>query len=327
MSQETTTPPSHKRACVDTSPRCSDARITLRERVDPVKLQYIADNFTELGAGGNDKTPEKIEKMRRLCMAYLTRCDEDGYVTVSYQYARGQHSGRLYVQGGGLQSMRGTIRNTISHQFYHDFDIANAHPVLIAHYLTQKGIPHPRLARYVNNREAELTALAPVMTRDDAKVTYLKLINGGKLKHDLALSPNLMGFRDEMISIQKVCMKLNPEFTAAARKSKPHNVGGSTVNRVMCDIENRVLMFMRDYLVSQEFCPEVLVFDGLMIPRSPELTNGRIISILRGCEKHVAQNLGIHVNLLEKPMTTKMLQLPPRDSMPAFRVTNMQQRV
>ena len=64
-------------------------------------------------------------------------------------------------------------------------NIVNAHPTILGQYLTKNDIEHPRLEYYISNRDDPFKQLAyPAglnMTRDQAKMLVLKIMNGGNI--------------------------------------------------------------------------------------------------------------------------------------------------
>ena len=64
-------------------------------------------------------------------------------------------------------------------------------------------------------------------------------------------------------------VKINPDLFELAKESKKErynfNIDGTTVNYVMCKLENQALMTAFNYLVEQKIEIGSLVFDGLMI--------------------------------------------------------------
>ncbi|CAC5421671.1 unnamed protein product [Mytilus coruscus] len=104
-----------------------------------------------------------------------------------------------------------------------------------------------------------------------ARKTYLLAIINGKivrLKHDAPAW--LREYYGGMRQIMEEVIKLNPDLHKLACESKEkrgtdYNIEGTTVNYVMCSLENKALMAAFDYLTEQEIEVGALVFDGLMI--------------------------------------------------------------
>ena len=106
-------------------------------------------------------------------------------------------------------------------------------------------------------------------TRDEVKAHFLAIINGRvvKIKED---DPEwFKKFYKGTRKIMRKIIELNPDLLELAKKAKEdrgnYNVEGTTVNYVMCKLENEALMIAFEYLKEQKFEVGALVFDGLMI--------------------------------------------------------------
>ena len=75
---------------------------------------------------------------------------------------------------------------------------------------------------------------------------------------------------------------------AKQSKYNHYNLEGSTINHLLCGLENKALMAAFDYLNGKGIEIAVLVFDGLMIYKN-DVTD--IVGILKGCSSSVIQVL------------------------------------
>ena len=104
--------------------------------------------------------------------------------------------------------------------------------------------------------------------------------------------------------IDNVC-KLNPDLYELAKKQKlerhsTYNIEGSTINLLMCKIENVALMAAFDYITSQNIEVSCLVFDGLMVYKDDVVD---IDKLLRGCSDAVYEKLnGCKIEFTVKEM-------------------------
>ena len=75
------------------------------------------------------------------------------------------------------------------------------------------------------------------------------------------------------------------------------------MNIMLCDIENRILQCMVNYLDEKELVKSclTLVFDGFMIPKD-NVKNVNMDELLKELEQEVLNELGYTINLVVKPM-------------------------
>ena len=85
-------------------------------------------------------------------------------------------------------------------------------------------------------------------------------------------------------------VQLNPEMYELAKQSKHnhYNLEGSTINHMLCKLENKALMAAFDYLNGKGIEVAALVFDGLMIYKN-DITY--TVGIIKGCSSSVNQVL------------------------------------
>lgn len=278
------------------------------ETIDYGALRQITANYEALGITD--------EGTRAMLKGYLKRAKPmlsdttKATVDVTYNFARGAKSGRRFATGGlSLQSMFWRVRQTIAKDTYDDFDMANAHPTILLQYCAKKGIRCPTLEKYVNDRDPLLAELckANAIDRDHAKKVVLAVMNGGK--HDLdqlRFKPNwMLQFVSDIESVH-YAMWSDPRHREMARavtvkKGEDYpNLRGCLCNRVLCDIENRLLEAalrfaeMKGVAVDQA----VLVFDGVMLPKGA-LNK----AALPAMSAFMEQETGYRVTMVEKPMS------------------------
>ena len=103
-------------------------------------------------------------------------------------------------------------------------------------------------------------------------------------------------------NIINTVVKLNPEMFELAKQSKynHYNLEGSTINHLLCGLENKGLMAAFDYLNGKGIEVAALVFDGMMIYKN-NVTD--IAGILKGCSPSVNQVLeGFGIEFTVKEM-------------------------
>ena len=89
-----------------------------------------------------------------------------------------------------------------------------------------------------------------------------------------------------MRGIMSKIVEIRPDLYELAKKSKKdrgstYNIEGTTVNYVMCTLENQALITAFDYLIEQNIEVSSLVFDGLMIYKD-NMSPTRLQEILVG---------------------------------------------
>ena len=99
-------------------------------------------------------------------------------------------------------------------------------------------------------------------------------------------------------------VELNPELFELAKKSKEErgttfNIKGTTVNYVMCDLENRTLITAFNYFTEKGIEVGSLVFDGLMINKK-DVEN--LEDVLVGLRERVKEELGCDIIFTNKEM-------------------------
>ena len=219
---------------------------------------------------------------------------------------------RFAVDGLSMQSMAKEFRHTLAHDLYHDIDVVNAHPVIFQQWCARNHVPVPALDEYIAARDAklaEIVALNPI-NRDSAKKVVLAVMNGGRCDADaLASQPDwLKAFRKEMEGVHARMFGRADlhELRAVVQKqatknSSNSNIGGSLLNHVVCDIEDKILGAAVSFLCTRGIPTGnlVLVFDGFMIPRGLCDINNKFLDDL---EAHVFAQTGYDIRFVEKPM-------------------------
>lgn len=283
--------------------------ITLREVIDREKLKYIVTHPEDYELGSRYIKGEKVDKDAQLTLLqdYLARTNALGECPMRYYQRHG--FGRYWTgEKIGLQNISRRIRHTLCADHMIDIDMKNAHPTLLSWYCHENGIACTGLDAYIADRErliADLMAYEGI-SRDDAKTYLLAIINGKtvRLKHDAPAW--LRDYYGGMRQIMEEVIKLNPDLHKLAceskeRKGTDYNIEGTTVNYVMCSLENKALMAAFDYLTEQEIEVGALVFDGLMIHKKG-VPRTRLPEILQGCSQRVKEVVGADITFTVKEM-------------------------
>ncbi|CAC5382128.1 unnamed protein product [Mytilus coruscus] len=217
--------------------------------------------------------------------------------------------GRYWTEGDiGIQNMSRKIRHTLCQDFMFDIDMTNAHPTLLSWYCHDNGINCAGLDAYIANREEYMGdwMVRTGNTRDEVKAHLLAIINGRKVNLDSEDPEWYKEFYNGMRQIIDSIIKLEPDLYELAKKSKSrkgtdYNIEGTTVNYVMCSLENKALMTAFDYLTEQGIEVGSLVFDGLMIYKD-NVSSERLLQILAGCSQKVKEVMGCDITFTNKVM-------------------------
>ena len=227
-------------------------------------------------------------------------------VKVGYGYsARAKVCGRRFAKLG-FQQMKSEYRHTLAADRYTDYDIVNAHPVILSQYCSKNGIKCNALNTYIENRDTLLKELR--IERKWGKKMVLSLLNGGRWAYKNYQNPPdwLVKFAEEIGEIHtKICEINAPLYKACKReweklieeKKRKKTAEGSTMNHVLCDIEDKILEQCEDLLASQGVDKEdmCLVFDGFMLPKDVRVN-------LQELADHVEKECGYKVLYEVKPM-------------------------
>ena len=271
-----------------------DCFMTLSETFNQHKLYYILNNQDEFKKQMRDSCFENDYNPFSLLIKYLAN-SKNGSINTNYKQNAG--IGRFYaVKSLSMQSMPREIRHTIANEYYIDIDMVNAHPVILLHLCNQRQMFPKVLKRYVKNRDKLLDMLK--VSRDDAKIVVLSLINGGNKAYDaLEYKPKwLIDFKKEIEIIHKM-FATDKAYEKHVEKREADGINqnhkASYMNILLCDFENKILINIYNHLKNPAIA--VLCFDGLMILKDA-------IYNLKDCQEYIYEQLGIKIELKVKPM-------------------------
>ena len=242
--------------------------IILRECIDKQKLAYILEHHNQFELGTNFRDGQKSNKETQLSLLriYLSKLNQNGERLMPYKQRNG--FGRYWTaETFGIQNMSRRIRHTICKDSMVDIDMKNAHPTLLSLYCHKHGIKCEALDKYIKSRESMLQDLVNCrhITRDEAKKFLLAIMNGKQINLQPGDPPWLISYYAGMRNIIRAVVQLSPEMYELAKQSKynHYNLEGSTINHLLCGLENKALMAAFDYLNGKGIEVAVLVFDGL----------------------------------------------------------------
>jgi hypothetical protein len=312
------------------------ARSTFRatELVDVNALRTVVHNWHNLQFPGKEGVPDRKPPVE-IITEYLKRMvagpNGFGAVNVSYACAKGKVSGRQFARDSvSLQCIKRNVRHTIAGEIYRDFDMVNAHPVILRQWCEKNGVGCPVLTEYIDDRDSKFLELFdsnPDIDRDHAKKIVLSLMNGGdKDYRALRNKPEwLSRFQVEVERIHAAMIE-KPEYANLVRdalecKGRDGNIPGSVCNRVLCEVEDEMLRACIDYVRANGISVDnaVLAFDGFMLPKhvSGEIDDDFLVDMA----EFVFSSTGYKVTMSEKFMDgpIDLTGLPvPSDRMPLF---------
>ena len=303
--------------------------LTYYEIFDKSKLQYIIENYEEIKDDIRQDSKDRLTNINidplSLVKKYLskskpTKNPNINIIKVSYKQTNKKYIGRHYSLGSlSLQNIPREIRHTIAGDIYYDIDIKNAHPEILYQYGTKKELKTKYIKYYIDNREDIFNEYSKKYktTPDEIKKGFLCILNGAKtfLKMKENDMPKLvLKFKKEVELIQQYIYNNELEYKKlgiinAKNKQLSCNYNicnelGSTMNIMLCDIENTILISMINYLNDNKLVKNkvTLVFDGLMLPKE-NIKNMDINKLLINIEEHIKNELDYKIKLVAKPMT------------------------
>ena len=214
-----------------------------------------------------------------------------------------KNMGRLFAQSASLQNLPKEIRGAIGTNYY-DIDMVNCHPTLLLQYCNKNDIKCDNLVYYVNNRDEVIKKIMNDynFNKGDVKELFLSVMNGGKREGIIDLF--FINFTKECERIHTFITSLNPKLYKDICKRKEFNINGSLTNIILCNLENEILLNAVQYLKTNNYNVDVLVFDGFMIRKEDdkEITN----ELLNELSGYVLEKTGYEIKFIEKPLDTSI---------------------
>lgn len=220
------------------------------------------------------------------------------------KYFQKNNFGRHY-SSNGLQLINKDIKNYITSDnedvpYYQDIDIANCQPTLLYQLLEKNNIvPCTLLKDYCKNRQKSMKKY-----RLKNKESILFIINSETYNTN---NDFLVNFHNQIYkSLFPILKKNNSEVYKRLEKDKrkkgEDNIKGSFISLMLQDIENNIMLSMRNYIINKKpkLTIGVLMFDGLNIEKHPDVNS----ELLTELEDVVYEETEYEVTLKEKELTT-----------------------
>ena len=233
------------------------------EIFDKSKLQYIIDNYDDIKENIKTSSTDRLNNINidplTLVKKYLYKSKPTkipNINTINVAYKQNKNKGRHFAIGSlSLQNIPREIRHTISADLYLDIDIKNAHPELICQYAQKHDLSCKYIKKYIDNRTEIFEHFSKSLntTEDKIKNGFLCILNGAKTF--LGLKENEMPtlvkkYKRDVLTIQNYIFNNELEYKklgVANAKNKQilnnysvSNELGSTMNIMLCDIENNI---------------------------------------------------------------------------------------
>jgi len=234
--------------------------------------------------------------------------------STTYNFSKNNKKGfehsRLFSISDSLQGVSKILKNVmIDQDNCMDIDMINCHPVILNQVAELLKLSTPILNNYISNRDSLLLELENKynLTHDDAKNVPLAIINGGirsKLYPEITW---LNQFEKEIINIYTALSltqigkridshvkKVNKTKNGKLIRSDGTNLNlfGTTINLLLCKIENEILTQTVLFFQSKGIEVYTLCFDGLIVSKNN--------IILKELEDYIYNNLGLTMKFAVK---------------------------
>ena len=230
----------------------------------------------------------------------------NGVVSRTYTYSPGtdpDFGGRLF-SGGSIQGMPREFRGLVMTHTT-DIDMKNAHPTILKYLCSKYKILCPNLTGYISDRDQILSSFE---NREKAKALFLTAMNDNKLRKQDHSNKIFKRFDEEMKDIQSAFYDLEDfsELRRSVPADKASNPQGSTLNRIMCAYENKILQVALQVAKSNGLDIAVLAFDGFMVYGN-HYANMELLDLLNNACSEAFTGLGIrwdykpHCTILSVP--------------------------
>ena len=296
------------------------------ELVDKPALVKMIER-SEIEVARLERAPETIPKLLTERKSQLTNLKNmvseivDGKIQTTYHRCF-MNIGRRYANGPSLQRCSSIARST-SARYYYDVDMRNAHPAIVAHLVGGRGDHEafPSLIRYgmaeKDEREAILREVTQVWqcTRKAAKQLFVSVINAGTVEgwqgtNKLAVEPvlwptfvhtysaeagrliHLMAAeKPEIVKLSRECIQTKERRDIELyHKSRALNV-------TMQEHEDQILSIMETHAKSAGWQFDVLIYDGALLRRREDRTEGDVKALMRSMEHEIYEKTGIPIGL------------------------------
>jgi len=241
--------------------------------------------------------------VKQLLKAYKKKREDGCKVQVIYEYGKELKKlqlGRLYPQKGlGLQNFPGDVRAALAQKYYHDIDMVNSQPTLLAQLCEKNGWKCDHLNDYVENRASYLQEIMNHKNcdRDAAKTLCISIMFGAK---PTSVPAKVKGLIVELDKISTNIIAQYPEVYAICKKKE--NPKASCLANVLQDMEFKILREIDLSLQKRGRSMDVFIHDGGLVRRVDEEKEFPK-EVLLEITQEIKESTGFDITLAEKPLT------------------------
>mgnify|MGYP003656956087 CR=1 FL=1 len=213
--------------------------------------------------------------MKRYCKESVEN-KEKGMI-VTYKFAKNCNEGRLYASTESLQQIKKEFRGVLCDGLYYDFDMVNAHPVILNNICKTNDIKFKSetkdtaikikyLNEYCEDRNNKIMELCEDdnITKEEAKLLFIKSINTEykvtKYNQKKIKNKFFIEFDNEIKAIMKQLIKKCPEEYNIIKQKEKDNINGKFISYICRKHESIILN-----KVNEIFNADILMYDGFMI--------------------------------------------------------------
>ena len=270
----------------------------------------------------NEFLKSAFEYVRRISVHLTGVSEERILMTYSRKHGNGGY-GRWWADAPlNLQTCPKILRPLVCGKLYHDVDIANCHPRILLGVAKRLDVSAPALERYTFSKKNRERILLSIMehygcTRCLAKQLILMMLNTGKpkgWKEEFGLNTNsadhdfILELLGEVRTLQEMMLRAYPHGIEVLREYNKHAIekkrDSSAFSWALQELENKMVMALKNHFVLKGWRVDVLVFDGVMVRRQEDRTMAQADLDDAECAVNTAMaEDGITIELEEKPMT------------------------
>lgn len=284
------------------------------DKIDINRANIVYNHFDHFISRKNE-----IDNQRTILHKIITNCQLG--LPSEYNYPmknrntkdkRGFEHGRLF-SSTSLQGLQRDIRNLIiDKDKCLDVDVINCHPCILYQIATILKLLTPTLDAYIINKEVLLTEIESKynLTRSISKTIPLAIINGGIRSNTYKDITWLKDLEDEIKVIYnallnaeigkrivthiKTVNKRNANGELIRSDGTPIRLLGSTINLLLCKIENEILTQCVLFFQSKMIEVYTLCFDGLIVSKFDNVSISQL-------EQHIYKTLGLIIHFKINP--------------------------
>ena len=233
-------------------------QLVIKSYINKHKLKYIIENYESLqnktsARMGHEYAEKQLRMAKEMYKNTITDGNGDTYIISTFEQ-NDRKKGRYFSTTPSLQNISREIRHTISER-YIDIDIKNCHPSVLLDYCNKNKIPCGSLHDYVVNRQSYFNDLQKTlgMSKSEAKMHILTMMNAD-MNENCKHSDKMNSLRREFIRIRNEVVQKHTDIVEYVKANiqedevcngvslKADNITGRTMNHLLCEIENNILM-------------------------------------------------------------------------------------